>query len=68
MIELKVCNVDGELGVVLPPEVIKTLDAREGDTVYLVNMLNGSYRLARHDEDFVEKMELVDGMMHEEDA
>ncbi len=68
MIQLKVCKVGDALGVALPPEVIKTLDAREGEIIYLVNMLNGSYRLARHDEDFVEQMEIVDGMMHEEDA
>jgi putative addiction module antidote len=68
MIELRICKVGNELGVALPPEVIASLEAREGDTVYLVNMLNGSYRLARHDEEQVEKMEIIDGMMHEEDA
>ncbi|MCP8689185.1 hypothetical protein [Marinobacterium sedimentorum] len=68
MIELKVCKMGKGLGVELPATVIEALDAHEGDTVYLVNMLNGSYRLARHDENFVEEMELVDGMMHEEDA
>ncbi|ANG63170.1 hypothetical protein A8C75_12265 [Marinobacterium aestuarii] len=68
MIELKVCKMGKGLGVELPSTVIQALDTREGDTVYLVNMLNGSYRLARHDENFVEEMELVNGMMHEEDA
>jgi antitoxin component of MazEF toxin-antitoxin module len=68
MIELKVCKLDDGLGVVLPPVVIEALEAREGDSIYLVNMLNGSFRLARHDEHFVEEMELVEGMIHEEDA
>ncbi|WP_020680455.1 hypothetical protein [Marinobacterium rhizophilum] len=68
MIELKVCKMGEGLGVVLPPVVIEALEASEGDTIYLVNMLNGSFRLARHDEHFVEEMELVDGMIHEEDA
>ncbi|NVK41196.1 MAG: hypothetical protein HWE39_08125 [Oceanospirillaceae bacterium] len=68
MIELKLQALGNELGVVLPKEVIDSLDAAEGDSIYLINMLNGSYRLARHDDRFIEKMELVDGMMHEEDA
>jgi putative addiction module antidote len=68
MIELKVCKLGGSLGVALPPGVLEALGAGEGDTIYLVNMLNGSFRLARHDEHFVEEMELVEGLMHEEDA
>ncbi|GGO76971.1 hypothetical protein GCM10011348_05440 [Marinobacterium nitratireducens] len=68
MIELKLRQAADGLAVVLPQEVIDNLGAREGDTLYLINMLNGSYRLARHDDRLVEKMELVDGMMHEEDA
>lgn len=68
MIELKLQALGGGLGVVLPQEVIDSLGVAEGDGIYLINMLNGSYRLARHDDQFIEKMELVDGMMHEEDA
>ena len=68
MIELKVRQVGDGLGIELPADVIETLGAGDGDSIYLINMLNGSYRLARHDEDLVETLELVDGMMHEEDA
>ncbi|MFC6673141.1 hypothetical protein [Marinobacterium aestuariivivens] len=68
MIELTLRPVGDGLGVELPADVIEALGARDGSSIYLINMLNGSYRLARHDDDLIEKMELVDGMMHEEDA
>ncbi|MEH6579749.1 MAG: hypothetical protein V7731_22055 [Amphritea sp.] len=68
MIELKIRVVGVGLGVELPREVLDQLEASEGESIFLVNMLNGSYRLAKHNEKFVEKMELIDGQMHEEDA
>lgn len=68
MIEIKVQAVGNGLGIELPADVLRELGVGKGDGLYLINMLNGSYRLARHDEDYVERMELVEGMMHEEDA
>lgn len=68
MVELKIRVVGTGLGVELPSEVLDQLEAREGERIFLENMLNGSYRLAKHDEKFVEQMELIDGYMHEEDA
>lgn len=68
MIELQLMEVGGEVGVVLPQQVLKALQAKQGDKLYLAEMLDGSYRLARHDERQVERMELVEGEMHEEDA
>ncbi|KGJ90750.1 hypothetical protein [Thalassotalea sp. ND16A] len=68
MIELKIQTVGAGLGVELPQEVIDQLQAKEGESIFLENMFNGSYRLAKHDEKFVEQMMLVDGQMHEEDC
>ncbi len=68
MRELKIIDIDGHAGVVFPKEVIDVLQAKIGDYLYLAEMLNGSYRLARHDKKQVELMELVEGQMHEEDA
>ena len=68
MIELKICAVGTGLGVELPREVLDQLEANEGESIFLENMLNGSYRLAKHDEKFVEKMMLIDGQVHEEDS
>jgi len=68
MIELKIRKVGAGFGVELPQEVLDQLEAREGESIFLENMFNGSYRLAKHDEKFVEQMALIDGQMHEEDA
>lgn len=68
MIELKIRSVGAGLGVELPRDVLDQLEASEGEYIFLENMLNGSYRLAKHDQKFVEQMELIDGQMHEEDA
>lgn len=68
MLELKLVEIDGKAGVALPDEVIESLQVQVGDYLYLAEMLDGSYRLARHDDHQVEQMELVEGSMHEEDA
>ena len=68
MIEVKIIDIDGHAGVVFPEEVIDALQAKIGDYLYLAEMLDGSYRLAHHDKQQVELMELVEGQMHEEDA
>ncbi len=68
MIELKIFDIDGQAGVVFPEEVIDALQVKIGDYLLLAKMLDGSYRLARHDKKQLEQMELVDGQMREEDA
>ena len=68
MIELKILAVGKGLGVELPREVLEELCTKEGESIYLENMFNASYRLAKHDDKFVEQMTLIDGQMHEEDS
>ncbi len=68
MIELKIQAVGTGLGVELPPEVLKQLQTCEGESIFLENMFNGSYCLAKHDEKSAEQMMLIDGQMHEEDS
>jgi len=68
MVELKVQKIATGLGVELPQEVLDQLGASDGEFIFLENMFDGSYRLAKHDEKFVENMMLIDGQMHEEDS
>lgn len=68
MIELKIQTIGKGVGVELPAEVLAQLQAQAGESIFLENMFDGSYRLAKHDEQYVEKMMLIDGQMHEEDA
>jgi len=68
MIELKIQAVGTGVGVELPLAVLKQLQTSEGETIFLEDMFDGSYRLAKHDEKSAELMMLVDGQMHEEDS
>lgn len=68
MIELKILAFEQGLAVQLPREVLEQLGAKEGESIFLENMCDGSYRLAKHDEKFVEQMTFIDSQMHEEDS
>ncbi len=68
MIELKIQTVGSGLGVELPLEVLAQLQTREGESIFLENMFDGSYSLTKHDEKAAEQMMLIDGQMHEEDS
>lgn len=41
MISVKLTNIEGETGVVLPEDVLELLSAKEGDTLYVVETANG---------------------------
>jgi hypothetical protein len=56
------------VGVELPPEVLKQLQTSVGETIFLEDMSDGSYRLTKHDEKSAEIIMLIDGQMHEEDS
>jgi len=68
MIEVKIQTIGASLGVVLPNEVLQQLAASKGESIYLENMCDGSYRLVKHDEKLVEQLTFIDSQMHEEDA
>jgi antitoxin component of MazEF toxin-antitoxin module len=68
MIELKIQALGAGVGVKLPAEVLEQLQVIEGENIFLVNMFDGSYRLAKHDQKAAEQMMLIDGQMHEEDS
>ena len=68
MIKLKIQSVGAGVGVELPPEVLKQLQTSDGETIFLENMFDGSYRLTKHDDKSPELMMLIDGQMHEEDS
>ena len=68
MIELALQKMGKGIGVTLPVEVLKQLQATDGENIYLEDMFDGSYRLVKHDSELIESMALVDGQMHEEDA
>lgn len=56
MVQLKVRRFGNSLGVVLPKDVIRRLQTKDGDPLFLIEAPDGSYRLTPYDPAFEEKM------------
>ncbi len=63
MLELKVRKVGNSLGVVLPKEAARRLRVGEGDTLFLSEAPEGSYRITAYDLDFEQKVEKAQEIM-----
>lgn len=60
MIELKVRKFGNSLGIVLPKEVIKRLQTRDGEPLFLIEAQDGGYHLSPYDPAFEKKMAKAD--------
>ena len=56
MERLKLKKMDGSLGIVLSDDVVKALDAKEGDTIFAVPTIDG-LRLTLHDPEEADAVE-----------
>jgi putative addiction module antidote len=56
MVQLKVRKFGNSLGVVLPREVIQRLKTGDGQPLFLIEGMEGSYQLTPYDPTFEEKM------------
>jgi putative addiction module antidote len=63
MIKLTIRKLDDGLGVVLPPELLATLDAGEGDTVFIVDDAEGRLLLTA-DEGVAKHMDAARSVMN----
>jgi putative addiction module antidote len=66
MLALKVTTVGSSSGVILPKEAMARLKLRKGDTVYLTEAPDGSYRLTPYNPDFERQMTLAEEIMHDD--
>ena len=66
MLSLKVTTIGSSAGVILPKEALAYLKVRKGDTVYLTEAPDGSYRLTPYDPEFEGQMSLAEDVMHED--
>ena len=64
MVKLKVTTVGNSTGVVLPKEVLASLNVEKGDTLYLTEAPEG-YRITPYNPDFQRQMELAQRVMNE---
>jgi putative addiction module antidote len=66
MLKLKVTNVGGSAGFILPKEAVAKLGVQKGDTVYFTKAPDGSYRLTPSDPEFESWMKTFEEVMHED--
>ena len=66
MHSLKITTVGASAGVILTKQVMAHLKVRKGDTLYLTEAADGSYRLTPYDPDFARQMALAEDIMHDD--
>jgi putative addiction module antidote len=59
MVQLKVRKFGNSLGVILPKEVIRRLNAGEGQRLLLIESPNGAYQLAPADAELELQMKIA---------
>lgn len=63
---LKVTTVGSSVGIILNKDVQSRLKVKKGDTLYLTEAPDGSYRLTPYDPEFERQMSLAEDIMHED--
>jgi putative addiction module antidote len=63
MTTLKLTTIGTSTGVVIPKEMLARMNVGKGDSLYLVEAPDGSYRLTPYDPTFAKKMEKADDIM-----
>ncbi|MBE7181050.1 MAG: transcriptional regulator [Terriglobus roseus] len=66
MMKLKVTTVGASAGFILPKEAMAFLKVRKGDTLYLTEAPDGSYRLTPYNPEFERQMAQAEAIMHED--
>jgi len=66
MLSFKVTTVGSSAGFILNKEAMAFLKIQKGDTVYLTEAPDGSYRLTPYSSEFERQMSLAETIMHED--
>ena len=62
-IELKVRKIGNSVGIVLPKEALAHLKVEEGQSLYLTESTDESYRISKSDEEFRSQMEVAEDII-----
>ena len=62
IIETRLRKIGNSVGIVLPKEAIAHLQAKEGDTVLLIETSENGIQLRASHPEFAQKMEVVDDL------
>jgi len=66
MLSFKVTTVGASAGFILTKEAMARLKVKKGDTIYLTEAPDGSYRLTPYNPDFERQMKLAEDIMHQD--
>jgi putative addiction module antidote len=66
MFKFKVTTVGSSAGFILPKEVMAHLKVKKGDSLFLTEAPDGSYRLTPYDPEFERQMTLAEAIMKED--
>jgi putative addiction module antidote len=66
MLRFKVTTVGASAGFILTKEAMARLKVQKGDTIYLTEAPDGSYRLTPYTPDFERQMKLAEDIMHQD--
>jgi putative addiction module antidote len=66
MLALKLTTVGSSTGVILPKEAMARLKLQKGDTLYMTEMPDGSYRLTPYNPEFERQMKIAEQVMHDD--
>ncbi len=63
MTTLKLTAVGTSTGVIIPKEMLARMNVAKGDSLFVVEAPDGSYRLTPYDPSFADKMKKADDIM-----
>ena len=66
MLSFKVTTVGSSAGIILTKEAIARLGVEKGDTLYMTEAPDGSYRLTPYDPEFERQMTRAEEVMHDD--
>ena len=66
MMSFKVTTVGSSAGFILNKEAMRVLKVQKGDTLYMTEAPDGSFRLTPYDPEFERQMSLAEDIMHED--
>ncbi|KQX30233.1 AbrB/MazE/SpoVT family DNA-binding domain-containing protein [Variovorax sp. Root434] len=63
MSALKLTQIGNSVGIILPKEVLASMNVGKGDTVYLTRAANGGVTITPYDDEFERQMEAARRVM-----
>jgi putative addiction module antidote len=66
VLAFKVTTVGSSAGIILTKEVMARLRLQKGDTIFLTEAPDGSYRLTPYSPEFERQMKIAERVMHDD--